>query len=142
MLFVGGKVCIDNDTCNDCTLVKVDGANRPNILLKMVQVLSDFDLIISKSCISSDGDCFMDIFQVTDHQGHKLQDPSIIRCIQQSLDIVQKQKGSFGLAKVKICSGNIVGVDHFTSDCNAREVTFIDRPDILSEVATVLFELS
>ncbi|KAI0501173.1 hypothetical protein KFK09_016116 [Dendrobium nobile] len=125
------RVCIDNDTCDDCTLVKVDGANRRNILLKMVQVLSDLDLIISKSYISSDGDWFMDVFH-----------PSIIGYIQQSLDIAQKLKGSFGLARVKICNGNIVGVDHFTSNCNALEVTFIDRPGILYEIATVLSELS
>ncbi|KAH0448238.1 hypothetical protein IEQ34_022038 [Dendrobium chrysotoxum] len=136
------RVCIDNDTCDECTLVKVDGANRRNILLKMVQVLSDLDLIISKSYISSDGDWFMDVFHVTDLQGHKLRDPSIIQYIQQALDIAQKQKGSSGPAQVKICNGNIVGVDHFTSDYNALEVAFIDRPGILSEIVTMLFELS
>ncbi|KAI0488783.1 hypothetical protein KFK09_028622 [Dendrobium nobile] len=136
------RVCIDNDTCDDCTLVKVDGANRRNILLKMVQVLSDLDLIISKSYISSDGDWFMDVFHVTDLQGHKLRDPSIIQYIQKALDIAQKQKGSSGPAQVKICNGNIVGADHFTSDCNALELNFIDRPDILSEVVTALFKLS
>ncbi|PKU86240.1 hypothetical protein MA16_Dca002071 [Dendrobium catenatum] len=136
------RVCTDNDTCDNCTLVEVDGASRRNILLKMVQVLSDLDLIISKSYISFDGDWFMDVFHVTDLQGRKLREPSIIGYIQQSLDIAQKLKESFGLARVKICNGNIVGVDHFTSDCNAFEVTFIDRPGILYDISTVLFELS
>jgi len=39
---------------------QVDSANRKGILLEMVQVLTDLDLIISKSYISSDGGWFMD----------------------------------------------------------------------------------
>lgn len=40
--------------------MKVDSANRPGILLEMVQVLTDLDLVISKSYISSDGGWLMD----------------------------------------------------------------------------------
>ncbi|KAK3006371.1 hypothetical protein RJ639_017482 [Escallonia herrerae] len=54
------RVCIDNDTCHDCTLVKVDSAKKHGILLDMVQVLTDLDLVISKSYICSDGVWFMD----------------------------------------------------------------------------------
>ncbi|GMP31213.1 hypothetical protein CsSME_00005521 [Camellia sinensis var. sinensis] len=54
------RVCIDNETCRDCTLVKVDSVNKDGILLEMLQVLTDLDLVISKSYISSDGGWFMD----------------------------------------------------------------------------------
>lgn len=43
---------------NNC--VQVDSANKHGILLEMVQVLTDLDLVISKSFISSDGGWFMD----------------------------------------------------------------------------------
>ncbi|WOH10188.1 hypothetical protein DCAR_0729651 [Daucus carota subsp. sativus] len=52
------RVCIDNDTCQDCTLV--DSINKNGILLEMVQVLTDLDLVILKGYISSDGGWFMD----------------------------------------------------------------------------------
>ncbi|KAL5709638.1 hypothetical protein ACHQM5_020303 [Ranunculus cassubicifolius] len=39
---------------------QVDNANKHGILLDMVQVLTDLDLIISKSYICSDGGWFMD----------------------------------------------------------------------------------
>lgn len=41
-------------------LLQVDSANKHGILLEMVQVLTDLDLVISKSYISSDGGWFMD----------------------------------------------------------------------------------
>lgn len=81
---------MDNDTREDCTLVKVcsplttqpraresgygvclgidslcdfsqvDSVNRDGVLLEMVQLLTDLDLVISKSYISSDGGWLMD----------------------------------------------------------------------------------
>lgn len=41
-------------------ILQVDSANKHGILLEMVQVLTDLDLLISKSYISSDGGWFMD----------------------------------------------------------------------------------
>lgn len=41
-------------------MMQVDSANKHGILLEMVQVLTDLDLVISKSYISSDGGWFMD----------------------------------------------------------------------------------
>jgi hypothetical protein len=41
-------------------LLQADSANKHGILLEMVQVLTDLDLVISKSYISSDGGWFMD----------------------------------------------------------------------------------
>lgn len=54
------RVSVDNSSCKDCTLVKVDSLNKPGILLEVVQVLTDLDLIITKAYISSDGGWFMD----------------------------------------------------------------------------------
>lgn len=39
---------------------QVDSANKHGILLEMVQVLTDLDLVISKSYICSDGGWLMD----------------------------------------------------------------------------------
>lgn len=77
------RVCVDNETYQDCTLIKVDSANNKGILLEMVQVLTDLDLVISKSYISSDGGWFMEVFHVTDQLGSKLTDDSLILYIQQ-----------------------------------------------------------
>ncbi|KAL5710354.1 hypothetical protein ACHQM5_020927 [Ranunculus cassubicifolius] len=134
-------VCIDNETCHDCTLVKVDSANKHGILLDMVQVLTDLDLIISKSYICSDGGWFMDVFHVTDQCGNKITDGHLISYIQQAL--CDGEKGAKEKAKeVKTCLGNDVGpihvpIDHF----NKMEMTVTDRPGLLSEVSAVLVEL-
>jgi len=41
-------------------LSQVDSVNRDGVLLEMVQLLTDLDLVISKSYISSDGGWLMD----------------------------------------------------------------------------------
>ena len=87
------RVCIDNDSCRECTVVKVDSANKHGILLEMVQVLTDLDLIISRSYISSDGGWFMDVFHVTDQAGKKLTDETLMLHIQQKL-CTTRRKGN------------------------------------------------
>ncbi|RZC44420.1 hypothetical protein C5167_037364 [Papaver somniferum] len=79
------RVCVDNETCKDCTLVKVDNANKHGILLEMVQVLTDLDLLISKSYISSDGGWFMDGNVPCDGPTRAQTDGTLIHYIQQSL---------------------------------------------------------
>lgn len=49
-------------------LAQVDSANKHGILLEMVQILTDLDLVISKSYISSDGGWFMDGWSSSSHQ--------------------------------------------------------------------------
>lgn len=58
-----------------CLVVsQVDSANRHGILLEMVQLLTDLDLFISKSYISSDGGWVMDgSFSSTSSNSSKLQ---------------------------------------------------------------------
>ncbi|XP_020230375.1 ACT domain-containing protein ACR1 isoform X1 [Cajanus cajan] len=139
------RVCIDNDSCRDCTVVKVDSANRKGILLEMVQVLTDLDLIISKSYISSDGGWFMDVFHVTDEAGKKLADEKLLLHIQQEL-CATRSKG-------EICGdrelGNWKGAEEqhaATATATATEKTALemsgrDRAGLLSELSAVLVEL-
>ncbi|CAK7339731.1 unnamed protein product [Dovyalis caffra] len=132
------KVCIDNETYKDCTLVKVDSANKPGILLEMVQVLTDLDLLISKSYISSDGRWFMDVFHVTDQLGNKLTDESLILYIQQALCAnIRREKSK----ELQACLDREVRPRHVSTENTALEMTGTDRPGLLSEISAVLSEL-
>ncbi|KDP32101.1 hypothetical protein JCGZ_12562 [Jatropha curcas] len=132
------RVCIDNDSCQDCTLVKVDSANKHGILLEMVQVLTDLDLVISKSYISSDGGWFMDVFHVTDQLGNKITDESLILYIQQEL--CANRKGGIS-QELQNCLKREVRPRHVSTEHTAIEMTGTDRPGLLSEISAVLAEL-
>ncbi|KAG9440620.1 hypothetical protein H6P81_020785 [Aristolochia fimbriata] len=135
-------ICIDNDSCGDCTLVKVDSANKPGILLDMVQVLTDLDLVISKSYISSDGGWFMDVFHVTDRRGNKITEQSVIHYIQQALCAGRKSgSGVSGPQEEKTHQGTLVGPSQVSAENTALEMTAVDRPGLLSELSAVLAEL-
>lgn len=59
----------------DCTVVKVDSVNKQGLLLEVVQVLTDMNLTITKSYISSDAGWFMDGMNISNfitHQPRKL----------------------------------------------------------------------
>ncbi|KAI4327321.1 hypothetical protein L6164_019797 [Bauhinia variegata] len=122
------RVCVDNDSRGDCTVVKVDSANKHGILLEMVQVLTDLDLIISKSYISSDGRWFMDVFHVTDEFGNKLTDEKLMLHIQQALCASRRGGISREIA------------ENASAEKTALEVTVTDRPGLLSELSAVLVE--
>lgn len=132
------RVCIDNETYQDCTLVKADSANKHGILLEMVQVLTDLDLVISKSYISSDGGWFMDVFHVTDQLGNKLTDESLILYIQQALCANRRR----GVSKeLPTCLNREVRPRHVSTEHTTLEMAGTDRPGLLSEISAVLFEL-
>ncbi|KAL1316115.1 ACT domain-containing protein ACR1 isoform X1 [Arachis ipaensis] len=135
------RVCIDNDSCRECTVVKVDSANKHGILLEMVQVLTDLDLIISRSYISSDGGWFMDVFHVTDQAGKKLTDETLMLHIQQKL-CTTRRKGNISSDEDDETTSEPYGCDGPHSPQNtALEMTGLDRPGLLSEIAAVLAEL-
>uniref|UniRef100_A0A7N0V828 ACT domain-containing protein ACR n=1 Tax=Kalanchoe fedtschenkoi TaxID=63787 RepID=A0A7N0V828_KALFE len=117
------RVVIDNVVCGSATIVKVDSGSKHRILLEAVQVLTDLNLSIKKAYISSDGRWFMDVFHVTDQNGNKLTDESVINYIEQSLGTVQfvRSKDFDGLT--------------------ALELTGTDRVGLLSEVFAVLADL-
>ncbi|KAK1310062.1 hypothetical protein QJS10_CPA08g01035 [Acorus calamus] len=130
------RVCIDNITCSDSTLVKVDSVNRPGILLEVVQVLTDLDLTILKAYISSDGGWFMDVFHVTDQQGNKIKDKKTMEYIEKALG----PKGNNVSTEGKAMWGKRVGV-HSVGDYTVIELIGTDRPGLLSEITAVLANL-
>ncbi|XP_014522297.1 ACT domain-containing protein ACR3 isoform X2 [Vigna radiata var. radiata] len=129
------RVSVDNTSCHDCTLIKVDSVNKPGILLEVVQILTDLDFIITKAYISSDGGWFMDVFHVTDQQGRKITDSKTIDFIEKALG--PKSQSTEG---VKFWPSKRVGV-HSVGDHTAIELIGRDRPGLLSEISAVLANL-
>ncbi|KAE8675699.1 ACT domain-containing protein ACR5 [Hibiscus syriacus] len=117
------RVVIDNAVCSTATLFKVDSARRHGILLDAIQVLADLNLSIKKAYISSDGQWFMDVFHVTDLNGNKLTDESVISYIEQSLETTHPD------------------INHGFNGLTALELTGTDRIGLLSEVFAVLADL-
>ncbi|PKI54458.1 hypothetical protein CRG98_025141 [Punica granatum] len=126
------RVSIDNTSCSDCTLIKVDSMNKPGILLEVVQILADLDLIVTKAYISSDGGWFMDVFHVTDQQGNKITDSK-------TMEYIEKVLGPNGhrIDRIKMWPGKRVGI-HSIGDHTAIELIGKDRPGLLSEISAVL----
>ncbi|XP_039059870.1 ACT domain-containing protein ACR4-like [Hibiscus syriacus] len=124
------RVVIDNEACKNATVISVDSANKHGILLEVVQILTDINLIINKAYISSDGNWFMDVFNVTDHDGNKILDEGI-------LDYIRK---SLGPESCFTPSMRSVGVKK-SMDHTAIELTGSDRSGLLSEVSAVLKHL-
>ncbi|XP_019422964.1 PREDICTED: ACT domain-containing protein ACR1-like isoform X2 [Lupinus angustifolius] len=118
------RVCIDNDSCRYCSVVKVDSANKHGVLLDMVQVLTGLELIISRSYISSDGGWIMDVFHVTDQAGKKLTDQKLELDIQKALCTTR--------SKTPQSQQNV------SKENTVLEMTVLDRPGLLSEISAVL----
>ncbi|KAI4326018.1 hypothetical protein MLD38_031375 [Melastoma candidum] len=134
--FMFDSVCIDNETYDDCTLVKVESANKNGLLLEMVQVLADLDLVITKSYISTDGGWIMDVFHVTDQMGNKLKDQSLMRYIKQALCATRRASPSKEIPSPEYPSRHL----HMPSDHTAIEMTTTDQPGLLSKITAVLAE--
>ncbi|KAK4389397.1 ACT domain-containing protein ACR8 [Sesamum angolense] len=118
------RVMIDNAGCSNTTRLMIDSARKHGMLLEAVQVLTDLNLSIKKAYICSDGRWFMDVFHVTDVNGNKLTDESVLGYIEQSLETVH-----YGRSK------SIEGL-------TALELTGTDRIGLLSEVFAVLSDLN
>ncbi|CAL9121482.1 unnamed protein product [Musa textilis] len=123
------RVVIDNDACDNATVIRVDSVNKHGILLEVVRVLTDLNLVITKAYISSDGSWFMDVFNVTDRDGNKIWDEEIISCIQKSLGsdaccFFPKLRNSAGVMP--------------SNEPTFVELTGTDRPGLLSEICAVL----
>lgn len=125
------RVVIDNETCKNATVIRVDSANKHGILLEVVQVLTDLNLIIVKAYISSDGGWFMDVFNVTDQDGNKLRDEGM-------LDFIRKSLGADSCFVPTLRRSVGVG-QSFTH--TSIELIGTDRPGLLSEVSAVLTNL-
>ncbi|KAL5853199.1 hypothetical protein ACOSQ3_008317 [Xanthoceras sorbifolium] len=132
------RVCIDNESMEDCTVVKVDSVNKQGLLLEMVQVLTDMNLTISKSYISSDGGWFMDVFHVKDEHGNKLNDKKVINYIQQAIGTTGEIPSS---AMAKTYANKAVFGSENPSEHTAIEMTGTDRPGLFSEISAALADL-
>ncbi|GMH06865.1 hypothetical protein Nepgr_008705 [Nepenthes gracilis] len=125
------RAVIDNDACEDATVIQVDSVNKHGTLLQVVQVLTDMNLVITKGYISSDGGWFMDVFNVVDYHGNKIRDKDVIDYIRKSLEndasLVPPLRESVGVMP--------------SEDHTSIELTGADRPGLLSEVCAVLTDL-
>ncbi|KAF7809012.1 ACT domain-containing protein ACR4 isoform X2 [Senna tora] len=118
------RVVIDNESSKNATVIRVNSANKHGILLDVVQVLTDLNLIITKAYISSD------VFNVTDQDGNKVIDESILNYITKNLGSDSSSSSPMRSIGVK------QSVDH-----TAIELMGSDRPGLLSEVSAVLTDL-
>ncbi|XP_039124475.1 ACT domain-containing protein ACR6-like [Dioscorea cayenensis subsp. rotundata] len=119
------SVVIDNEACDETTVIRVDSFKKPGILLQVIQALIDLNLMITKAYVSSDGCWFMDVFNVTDRDGNKVWDKEIHALIETSVET--DAWGSVGVMPSK---------EH-----TSIELIGTDRPGLLSEVCAVLTDL-
>ncbi|OAY82110.1 ACT domain-containing protein ACR1 [Ananas comosus] len=113
----------------------------------MVQVLTELDLLISKSYISSDGGWLMDVFHVTDHWV-QITDRGMIHSIQQSFMPAPKSASPRHHHHHNHHQQSEYNSDSACCTCAAAttttttiEVAAADRPGLLSEIAAVLAAL-
>ncbi|XP_022867844.1 ACT domain-containing protein ACR2 [Olea europaea var. sylvestris] len=132
---INGPACIvtiDNESLEDCTIVKIDSINKQDLLLEVVQVLTDMNLTILKSYVSSDAGWYMDVFHLKDEFGSKITDQRIMNCIQQAIganrDTALKSKARNSL-------------ESHPGRPKAIEMTGKDRPGLLSEISAALADL-
>lgn len=139
------RVSIDNESMEDCTVIKVDSVNKQGLLLEVVQVLTDMNLSISKSYISSDGGWFMDVFHVKDEHGNKIGDQRVIDYIQQAIDTTKETLSSSSpsspKAKAKVYTNSTLLLSEHYNEHTAIEMTGTDRPGLFSEISATLADL-
>ncbi|KAG8048077.1 hypothetical protein GUJ93_ZPchr0008g11559 [Zizania palustris] len=124
------RVVIDNDSCDNATVIRVDRVKKHGILLEAVQVLVDLKLVITKAYISSDGNWFMDVFNVTDQDGNKVKSKEVTDCIKKCLE-----SEDYDLLPPASSAAP-------SEETTCIELTGTDRPGLLSEVCAVLASLS
>ncbi|EOA22777.1 hypothetical protein CARUB_v10003494mg [Capsella rubella] len=137
------RVYIDNDSIQDCTVVKVNSENKQGLLLEVVQILTDMNLIIIKSYISSDGGWFMDVFHVKDEHGNKLTDTSVINHIIHAIG-TSRRESDFIKASEAINNPNNNALEPPLNDHGehtAIEMTGTDRPGLFSEIFAAFADL-
>ncbi|XP_051122649.1 ACT domain-containing protein ACR6-like [Andrographis paniculata] len=133
------RVTVDNEDDKNTTRIKVESSNKRGTLLEVVQVLNDLNLIIKKAYISSDGQWFMDVFDVTDSYGNKVHDVEdrIADRIQQVLE--QREWNFLMEYSIDMDMDVGLGVDvECVAEYTTIELIGRDRPGLLSEVFAVL----
>lgn len=113
---------IDNETCDDATIITIDSANRPGTLIEVVQCLTELGLSIRRARISSDGGWFVDEFHVTETPKGRVQDPRKLALIKKllSVDMEAHQSGPGSLS------------------CTVFELSGKDKSGLLASVLQVM----
>ncbi len=69
---VAPRVLIDNKASATCTVVEVNGANRPGLLFSLTRALNQSNTVIKSAKISTFGELAVDVFYVQDLFGTKI----------------------------------------------------------------------
>ncbi|KAI3730511.1 hypothetical protein L1987_61681 [Smallanthus sonchifolius] len=126
------SVVVDNESCEDATVIEVNGTSTLRVLLELLQVLTDFDLKITKSYRTNDGSWFMDVFYVIDHEGNKVTDEVKIQNIQKALLVYSSSTSPKG----RKCDERPIPNGHTTIELIGN-----DRPGLISELTAILSDL-
>ncbi|MCT6813292.1 [protein-PII] uridylyltransferase [Bombella apis] len=82
---IPSRVLIDNDASENHSIVEVNGRDRPALLYNITATLSRLKLHISSAHIMTYGLRAVDVFYVTDAEGHKLATPEQEEALQTAL---------------------------------------------------------
>ncbi|KAI3817119.1 hypothetical protein L1987_10908 [Smallanthus sonchifolius] len=126
------SVVVDNESCEDATVIEVNGTSTLGVLLELLQVLTDFDLKVTKSSRTNDGSWFMDVFYVIDHEGNKVTDEVKIQNIQKALRVYSSSTSPMG----RKCEERPIPYGHTTIELIGN-----DRPGLISELSAILSDL-
>ncbi|KAJ3693418.1 hypothetical protein LUZ60_008898 [Juncus effusus] len=144
----GARVTVDNESCETCTVVKINSLTEQDLLLEVLQVLTDMDLCITKCYVSSDAGWFMDVFHVKDQEGNKVHDKSVFDYIQQTIGVARlqeelepKKPEEMMTSSSEYSSSYSSKAEHELPDnCTEIEMIGPNRPGIFSEISAVLAE--
>nr|XP_043612781.1 uncharacterized protein LOC122584787 [Erigeron canadensis] len=123
---------VDNESCENATVIKVYSTSTPGVLLELLQVLTDFHLKITKASRDSDGLWFMDVFFVIDQEGNKVTDKDRIQNLQKVLLVYSSPTSPMG----RKCEERSIPAGHTTIELIGN-----DRPGLISELTAILSDL-
>ncbi|KAL8258102.1 hypothetical protein R6Q59_030143 [Mikania micrantha] len=126
------SVVINNESCENATVIEVIGTSTLGVLLELLQVLTDFGLKITKSDRFNDGRWFMDVFYVIDHEGNKVTDEVKIQNIKEALHVYLSSMFPMG----RECKERPIPDGHTTIELIGN-----DRPGLISELSAILSDL-
>lgn len=84
-LEVPPRVIIDNTVSKVCSVIEINGHDRPGFLFDVTKAMTDLGLQIFSAHISTYGERVVDVFYVKDIFGMKVANESKIRQIRESL---------------------------------------------------------
>ena len=84
-LEVPPRVIIDNNASKVCSVVEINGHDRPGFLFNVTRAMADLGLQIASAHISTYGERVVDVFYVKDIFGMKVEHETKIRQIREAL---------------------------------------------------------